>query len=402
MNISQLVYLDKDELTFGRLPTCDVVLDSSRVPAMISRVHGRATRTRKHREASEGGPAEDDGEIEYRILDNRSLNGVSVNGEPVSPEGRVLCTGDIVLFGRVVPIPEFEFVFEGPPPLQAASASPPLAPPTHAVAAPAAPSPPVATTGAASSSSAALAAPSTAPAPPSVEALFGDQMRRIAELQKELETEREQKRVESQKRQATRSDFTEVHSELVCSVCQDWLVHASTIECSHTYCWTCIEEWLLQKKFECPVCRHAVTREPIRTRQLDCIVQTAVSKLGEKQGEELSKRVAAAEQAAKKKKDLHAKLEKTVSEALKSGKAFFSIDSRWSKKERKVFHTNVKEYTGATRAVYCRLTGLTAQWVHSADDSKLNQALHNLELPDFINKKETEIRQRLLMYLGYG
>lgn len=37
--------------------------------------------------------------------------------------------------------------------------------------------------------------------------------------------------------------------------CQDWLVHAATIQCSHTFCWSCIDQWLQTKQFVCPVCR---------------------------------------------------------------------------------------------------------------------------------------------------
>ena len=39
------------------------------------------------------------------------------------------------------------------------------------------------------------------------------------------------------------------------NICQDWLVHAATIQCSHTFCWSCIDRWLQTKQFLCPVCR---------------------------------------------------------------------------------------------------------------------------------------------------
>merc|ERR1719221_1036988 len=68
-------------------------------------------------------------------------------------------------------------------------------------------------------------------------------------------------------------DFADLQADLVCSVCQDWMVQSANIECSHSFCWACVDTWLLQKKFECPVCRHAVTREPVRSRALDAIVQ---------------------------------------------------------------------------------------------------------------------------------
>merc|ERR1719231_1598730 len=108
--------------------------------------------------------------------------------------------------------PEFEFVFEEP----------------------------------ASASAASTAAPEPDPA---VEEAFAEHAKRIAELQQELEAERERKVMESQQRAATRSalDFEDIQSELLCSICQDWVVHACTIECSHTFCHSCIDQWLLQK-----------------------------------------------------------------------------------------------------------------------------------------------------------
>merc|ERR1719261_2205058 len=118
--------------------------------------------------------------------------------------------------------------------------------------------------------------------------MFIEHARRIAELQQELEVERQQRIMESLQRAATRSalDVADIESELLCSICQDWVVHASTIECSHTFCWSCIDTWLLQKKFECPVCRQAVTREPVRSRALEAIIQKSVDLKGEDAKEE--------------------------------------------------------------------------------------------------------------------
>merc|ERR1712100_443870 len=106
---------------------------------------------------------------------------------------------------------------------------------------------------------------------------------------------------------------------------------------------------------------------------------------------------------SKKKADKnHQELERSVREAQAKGKHFFQIDGVWTKKERDVFQRGIKDYSGNTRETYCKLTGLTVQWVHSADDTKLNRALHNLQLQKFVDKSSTEIRTRLLMFLRYG
>jgi hypothetical protein len=250
-------------------------------------------------------------------------------------------------------------------------------------------------------------APAPSPLPTSgaaalAEEAIAEHMKRIADLQKELDAERMEGEQRRKKAARSDSDLSDLHSELVCSICQDWLVHAATIECSHTFCWACIDTWLLQKRFECPVCRTAVTREPIRGRALDTIVQKTTERLGEEQRDEFTKRVQAADAADEKGKRLHADLEKSVNEALRKGKAFFHIDSSWSRKEKETFQRGIKDYTGNTRATYCKLTGMTVQWVHSADATKLNQCLHNLQLQTFVDKPEEDIRQRLLMFLRYG
>jgi len=179
-------------------------------------------------------------------------------------------------------------------------------------------------------------------------------------------------------------------------------VHAATIECSHTYCYSCIDSWLRQKKFECPVCRSVVTKEPVQSRALDAIIQKTLEKAGPDQKEEYEERVRDAERTREKVKKLHESLEKSVNQAIAKGKAFFSIDHGWSRKEKDTFQRGVKEMTGDTRETYCRLTGLTVRWVHSADEDKLNQALHNLGLQSFASESEAEIRKRLLMFLRYG
>jgi hypothetical protein len=293
------------------------------------------------------------------------MNGILVNGQAIGPEGRRLQQGDIIAFGRKMNPPEFEFVFEEP----------------------------------------VSAASTAAPEPdPAVEEAFAEHAKRIAELQQELEAERERKVMESQQRAATRSalDVEDIQSELLCSICQDWVVHASTIECSHSFCWSCIDTWLLQKKFECPVCRNAVTREPVRSRAIESIVQKTVERQGPEAKTEYQDRANAADKDLKKVQKLAQDLEKSVNDALKKGKAFFHIDANWTRREKDVFQRGVKDYTGDTRETYCRLTGLTVSWVHSADDSKLNQALHNLGLQAFVSSPEPDIRKRLLMFLRYG
>merc|ERR1719277_1967370 len=69
----QIVYFNKDEVLVGRLPNCDVILESTQHPQMISRVHGRFVRQNSQDGAHAGADA-------WTLHDNRSLNGILVNG----------------------------------------------------------------------------------------------------------------------------------------------------------------------------------------------------------------------------------------------------------------------------------------------------------------------------------
>lgn len=325
---------------------------------------------------------------EWELTDNGSMNGILVNGDSVDKtNGRVLQPGDVITFGRKMSPPEFEYVFEAP----------------HAEASAAAAAAAAETEVSAQAEAAAVAA-ATAAAP--TEELFGEQMRTIEELKKQLEAEREQKKQETAASLLNKSKssglLTELHSEISCSICQDWLVHAATVECSHTFCWSCIDTWLRQKHFECPVCRTHVKREPIRTRAVDGIVEKTVQKMPEEQQDEFRERVKSAESVLARSKRLHSELERSVNEATRRGKAFFRISSDWKRKEKETFHKGVKEYSGDTRETYCKLTGLTVQWVHSADESGLTQALHNLQITGYFSSSPEQIRERLLMFLRYG
>ncbi|XP_058793289.1 LOW QUALITY PROTEIN: E3 ubiquitin-protein ligase RNF8-like, partial [Phymastichus coffea] len=44
---------------------------------------------------------------------------------------------------------------------------------------------------------------------------------------------------------------------LTCSICSELLVKAMTLNCSHTFCWFCIDSWIKRKR-ECPNCRSTV------------------------------------------------------------------------------------------------------------------------------------------------
>lgn len=97
-NIQPPVVHLRDYMLIGRGDTCDLVLDSRRTPQMISRCH-----VVLHRE---------DGV--FTLVDQGSLNGVSVNGNPIRGK-QALASKDVITFGVPTPQPEFDYIFESRP-----------------------------------------------------------------------------------------------------------------------------------------------------------------------------------------------------------------------------------------------------------------------------------------------
>jgi len=312
----------------------------------------------------------DDGREEWLLKDNKSMNGILVNGDPIGEEGCKLKVGDAITFGRRMIPPEFEFVFE--------------------------------TTKAQIMSQSPFAKEEKVLNVAQEEKVLNAQEKKISELQNELEEERARTRAMTQRRKSRLGAMDDFQGELFCSICNDWLVNSSTITCSHTFCWACIDAWLVQKKFECPVCRQVVSREPIRSKALDTIVRKTVDRLTTTEKEDYISRVTVASLAQEKAENLHAELRLGVDEALEKGKAFFHIDGCWGSREKEVFQKGVGDYTGDARETYCKLTGLTVQWVQCASELKLNQALNNLQLQSHVDETGLGIRERLLMFLRYG
>lgn len=98
-NLQPKVVHLRDYMLIGRGETCDVVLNSRLTPQMISRCHAVL-----HREEQGA----------FALVDQGSLNGLLVNGEPVT-ERKALANGDIVTFGVPSAQPEFDYIFEERP-----------------------------------------------------------------------------------------------------------------------------------------------------------------------------------------------------------------------------------------------------------------------------------------------
>ncbi|XP_066909373.1 E3 ubiquitin-protein ligase rnf8-B [Halyomorpha halys] len=72
--------------------------------------------------------------------------------------------------------------------------------------------------------------------------------------------------------------------EMLCSICNDIIYEATTLNCRHTFCRVCLFEWKKKKK-ECPVCRAKIKTE---TRPL--VIDSFIDKLADTVGGELKTR----------------------------------------------------------------------------------------------------------------
>ncbi|CAC5378866.1 RNF8 [Mytilus coruscus] len=76
------------------------------------------------------------------------------------------------------------------------------------------------------------------------------------------------------------SNFADLmETELQCSICNELFVQATSLNCSHSFCALCIQQWMKIKK-ECAVCRAPVTTT-MRAISLDNYIDTMVSHLSD-------------------------------------------------------------------------------------------------------------------------
>ena len=71
-----------------------------------------------------------------------------------------------------------------------------------------------------------------------------------------------------------------MQEEFTCVICQELFVTAHTLTCSHSFCESCIKEWMkVQKKKDCPICRKTITAEPVHSLVLDNAIDKMVEKM---------------------------------------------------------------------------------------------------------------------------
>ncbi|NXU04695.1 RNF8 ligase, partial [Buphagus erythrorhynchus] len=95
---------------------------------------------------------------------------------------------------------------------------------------------------------------------------------------KELEeTKEEKEKVRAQKEEVLNQMNDVLENELQCTICSEYFIEAVTLNCAHSFCSYCINEWT-KRKVECPICRQEI-KSKTRSLVLDNCINRMVEKL---------------------------------------------------------------------------------------------------------------------------
>ncbi|KAG8123409.1 hypothetical protein E2320_018806 [Naja naja] len=89
------------------------------------------------------------------------------------------------------------------------------------------------------------------------------------------ETKEEEEKARAQKEEALSQMNDVLENELQCTICSEHFIEAVTLNCAHSFCSYCIDEWM-KRKVECPICRGTIlskTRSLVLDNCIDRMVE---------------------------------------------------------------------------------------------------------------------------------
>ncbi|XP_016079229.1 PREDICTED: E3 ubiquitin-protein ligase RNF8 isoform X2 [Miniopterus natalensis] len=102
---------------------------------------------------------------------------------------------------------------------------------------------------------------------------------------KELEqTKEEKEKVQAQKEEVLSHMNDVLENELQCIICSEYFIEAVTLNCSHSFCSYCINEWM-KRKVECPICR-----KDIKSKTPSLVLDNCISKMVDNLSSEVKER----------------------------------------------------------------------------------------------------------------
>lgn len=102
---------------------------------------------------------------------------------------------------------------------------------------------------------------------------------------KELEqTKEEKEKVQAQKEEVLSHVNDVLENELQCIICSEYFIEAVTLNCAHSFCFYCINEWM-KRKTECPICR-----KDIKSKTHSLVLDNCIDKMVENLSSEVKER----------------------------------------------------------------------------------------------------------------
>merc|ERR1712200_36217 len=124
-----------------------------------------------------------------------------------------------------------------------------------------------------------------------------EQENRIKELKiKELEGQNQTLQMQHQMiketgAQEVRQSMEDTLDQQCCSICMELPIHPYILNCSHHYCWLCLQQWKAKSKPSfCPQCRNPITTET-KGLSIDNLIEAMLSQLGPEKMEDRKRKV---------------------------------------------------------------------------------------------------------------
>jgi DNA repair exonuclease SbcCD ATPase subunit len=152
---------------------------------------------------------------------------------------------------------------------------------------------------------------------------------------KQLQEQLKSARAELEKSSTEYIERSSFEEEFTCSICQELLLDARTLECAHSFCSSCLDDWKKQKS-ECPICRKKIDKPPVRALNIDSIVSKLVTKLPQDDKQEWERRMAVRSQ-----KQQVEKLKEMIETARQRNLRFLDIKAQWKDVEKATFKDGV-------------------------------------------------------------
>lgn len=83
----------------------------------------------------------------------------------------------------------------------------------------------------------------------------------------------EKEKVQAQKEEVLSHMNDVLENELQCIICSEYFIEAVTLNCAHSFCSYCINEWM-KRKIECPICR-----KDIESKTYSLVLDNCINKM---------------------------------------------------------------------------------------------------------------------------